>query len=168
MLPARVRIAVAADAPELAALRFESRSEQERARESFAVFERRFIAWLRDSLATGTWRAAVALEGDRVVGCMYLRLVDTVPVPGVILRAWGYVTHAYVAPTSRNRGAGRAMLHFLIREGEALGLVELQVWPSQRAIPLYVRAGFRTPEQQRAGEDPDEPSYVLPLGGKLR
>lgn len=165
---AAIRRGTPDDATALAALRWQSRSDEERHLESLAAFEGRFVAWLRDALARGTWRVAVAQEEARLVGCMYLRRVDTVPVPGIADRCWGYVTHAFVAEPHRDRGIGRDLLDLVLREATAQGLQELHVWPSQGAISLYVRAGFRTPEAQRAAAPPDEPSYVLPLGDKLR
>jgi ribosomal protein S18 acetylase RimI-like enzyme len=158
-----IRHGNAQDAAGLASLRWESRDEAERAREPFDTFAPRFMDWLRHALGSGDWHVAVACAGARIVGCMFLRRVDTVPVPGIRERAWGYVTHAYVTPQWRNRGMGRAMLGQLIEDAKALGLVELHTWPSQGAISLYRRAGFRSPEMQRASVPPDEPSYVLPL-----
>lgn len=155
------------DAHGLGALRWQSRSRAEQSLEAFESFEGRFVRWLRDALASQEWHVAVALDSELLVGCMYLRRVDTVPVPGVDHRAWGYVTHAFVAAEFRNRGIGRAMLARLVSMAEALRLTELHVWPSQRAISLYARAGFLSPEKQRQGTPPDEPSYVLPIGPKL-
>jgi ribosomal protein S18 acetylase RimI-like enzyme len=159
----RIRRGHAQDAAELASLRWASRDESERAHEAFDTFAPRFVGWLQQALLSGDWHVAVACAGPRIVGCMFLRRVDTVPVPGIRERAWGYVTHAYVTPEWRNRGIGRAMLRQLIEDARALGLVELHTWPSQGAISLYTRAGFRSPEMQRASQPPDEPSYVLPL-----
>ena len=158
-----IRRGNAQDAAGLARLRWESRDESERAREPFDTFAPRFVGWLEQALLSHDWRVAVACAGAPLVGCMFLRRMDTVPVPGIRERAWGYVTHAYVTPEWRNRGIGRAMLARLIEDARALGLVELHTWPSQGAISLYRRAGFLSPEAQRASVPPDEPSYVLPL-----
>lgn len=163
-----VRVGTVDDAGQLASLRWSSRSDEERHQESFADFEFRFVAWLRNALASRAWTVAVANEAVQLVGCMYLRQVDTVPVPGIAHRAWGYVTHAFVDERHRNRGTGRALLDVLVHDAVSRGLQELHVWPSQGAISLYVRAGFATPEMQRSADPPDEPSYVLALGGKLR
>lgn len=144
-------------------LRWASRTDAERKLEAFDSFNARFLAWLRTSLESGQWNVAVAESGSELVGCMYLRRVDTVPVPGADSRAWGYVTHAFVAESQRNRGIGRALLGLLIENARSLGLVELQVWPSRGAISLYTRVGFLSPELQRSGTSADEPSYVLSL-----
>jgi hypothetical protein len=55
------------------------------------------------------------------------------------------------------------MLELIIGQARQLQLHELHVWPSVAAVSLYTRAGFLSPEQLRATEPPDEPSYVLPL-----
>lgn len=58
-----------------------------------------------------------------------------------------------------------AMLDLLVREGRAAGLAELHVWPSRGAVSLYARAGFLSPEAQRALDPDEEPSHVLPIAG---
>ena len=160
-----VRMSNGSDARELAALRWQSRTDEERNHESFDLFVARFCQWYADALASECWFAAVAAVEETLVGCMYLRCVDTVPVPGVTWRAWGYVTHAFVIEGRRNSGIGQQLLALLIKRGQILGLKELQVWPSRSAVSLYVRAGFQSPEAQRSAMAPDEASYVLPLAG---
>ena len=162
-MPAIVRFASQLDTSSLAELRWLSRSMQEQDREALSAFAPRFGLWLSDALASGAWNVAVAQVAGGPVGCMYLRKVETVPVPGVDARAWGYVTAAFVKESHRNGGIGREMLAHLILRAREIHLTELHVWPSTRAVSLYVRAGFLSPEQQRASGDPDEPSYVLPL-----
>jgi GNAT superfamily N-acetyltransferase len=160
-----VRFARASDGLELARLRWASRSDAEREREAFVPFCERFNSWLAAALVSDAWHVAVATgAGEQLVGCMYLQAIATVPVPGVALRRWGYVTHAYVDDAHRGRGTGTALLRLLVEQARALRLQELQVWPSARAVSLYTRAGFLSPESQRAGTEPDEPSHVLPLG----
>ena len=160
-----VRLASPDDAGALAHLRWESRSQTERAREPQAGFLLRFRDWFRRVHGKSGWHAAVAQTTAGVCGCMYLQIVPTVPVPGVESRAWGYVTHAFVREEHRRSGLGTAMLELLVRQGREVGLTELHVWPSIRAASLYVRAGFMSPERQRACDPEEEPSYVLPLGG---
>jgi len=164
-MQAAVRSGSAEDATRLARLRWQSRSETERNQEDYEHFEQRFVAWLELGLASGQWHVAVASERERLVGCMFLRLVDTVPVPGIARRSWGYVTHAFVVSELRRQGIGRQLLDRLVAQATELGLHELHVWPSRDAITLYTRRGFRSPEAQRNASPPDEPSYVLRLLG---
>ena len=158
-----VRLATQHDASELAAIRWMSRSTDEQGRESAVAFARRFQAWLNEALTSNAWHAVVAERSSRIVGCMYLRIVDTVPVPGQAHRAWGYVTHAFVRSEHRRLGIGTALLNALVSEARSLKLKELQVWPSNEAISLYSRAGFMSAEQLRAAPSPEEASYVLEL-----
>jgi GNAT superfamily N-acetyltransferase len=164
-LPATVRFAVNEDVHALSLLRWASRSERERATEELQAFSVRFRTWLLDALASQQWHVAVAEgEDSTLLGCMYLHRVQTVPVPGTLSRAWGYVTHAYVTEHSRRAGLGTTLLSLLVARARELGLHELRVWPSPEALSLYVRAGFRSPEAQRA--EGEEPSYALSLGGR--
>lgn len=154
------------DATQLSRLRWESRDYGEKALEPYQSFETRFAAWLVRALQSGEWHVAVASAPESLTGCMYLREVDTVPVPGVDHRRWGYVTHAYVRPARRGRGIGRELLDQIIARASERGLHELHVWPSEAAVSLYTRAGFQSPEMQRQSVPSDEPSYVLPLRAK--
>jgi len=163
VMHAVVRMSNSSDARDLAALRWQSRTDEERSQESFDLFVARFCKWYADAMTSECWFAAVAVVEETLVGCMYLRCVDTVPVPGVAWQAWGYVTHAFVSEGHRNSGIGRQLLALLIKRGQILGLKDLQVWPSRVAVSLYVRAGFQSPEAQRSAMAPDEASYVLPL-----
>jgi len=159
------RFAVPSDATQLARLRWLSRDANELVPYSIDEFSRRFAPWLVDALASGNWHAVVApVSESSVVGCMYLQCINTVPVPGNLNRRWGYVTHAFVESAYRNRGLGREMLDLLIARARSLDLHELHVWPSVPAVTLYTRAGFLSPERLRAQPDPNESSYVLPLG----
>lgn len=158
-----VRFGLTSDAVQLAELRWLSRSCQEQGAETLADFTPSFSAWLVEALGSGSWFVAVAPSNERLLGCMFLQRVATVPVPGVSARHWGYVTHAFVREPHRNRGLGTQLLKLLIQKARQLRLHELHVWPSVPAARLYTCAGFRSPEQQRAAVPPDEPSYVLPL-----
>ncbi len=160
-----VRLATREDATELALLRWESRSDAERGLEDQARFLGRFHDWYQRTHGSPGWCTAVAQTHAGVCGCMYLQVVPTVPVPGMEARAWGYITHAFVRDRQRRAGLGTAMLALLVAQGRLAGLTELHVWPSHDAISLYVRAGFMSPEAQRAFDPDEEPSYVLPLTG---
>ena len=161
-LRAPIRFALEGDGSALAELRWASRNLQEQASESKESFVQRFVHWFGSALRSEAWHVAVAQPiGGQLIGCMYLRVVETVPVPGVSGRAWGYVTHAFVDDQARGAGVGTALLAALINRAESLRLHELHAWPSAAAVSLYARAGFRSPEAQRASGE--EPSHVLLL-----
>jgi GNAT superfamily N-acetyltransferase len=158
-----VRLALPFDVARLAELRWLSREPHEQRAEPLSEFTPRFSAWLVTALESGFWFAAVAPRNTQLAGCMFLQRVATVPVPGVLSRHWGYITHAYVRAPHRNQSLGTSMLELLISQARQLQLHELHVWPSVAAASLYTRAGFLSPEQVRASEPPDESSYVLRL-----
>ena len=160
-----VRLAIPSDATELASLRWLSRSSDERVRQSQENFEREFEQWFARALASGRWCIAVAAAGGgALAGCIYLQVVEKVPVPGDAQRAWGYVTNSFVREGERRAGTGSLMLEFLIASARKLNLELLIVWPSSEAVSFYERAGFLAPEAQRTALPDEEPTFVLHLG----
>lgn len=163
MVSPSVRRATPEDARELARLRWDFRP-QSQAGQDFAAFAEAFEEWLEAALSSGRWMAAVADEGDgHLVGCMFLQSVRQVPDPGAIERAWGYLTHCYVAPGHRGRGIGRQLLDAVASAARALGHAFVIVWPSEESVSLYARAGFREVVEAHAGPD-DHPPLELILG----
>jgi GNAT superfamily N-acetyltransferase len=146
-MTARIRVATAGDAPELSRLRWEFRIEAgtpaTRAAEAFEAEMRDFV---RDVLAKGSaWHAWVAEEDDgRLVGCVWLQLVEKVPHPGRGRweRPVAYVTSMYVEPDRRDEGLGRALLDVAVTFARERGVDGVLLWPSERSVPFYRRAGF--------------------------
>ena len=157
-----VRQATLADSAELARLRWEFRPQDQQA-QGLDEFSREFRGWLVKALTTDTWMAAVADDGnDALVGCIFLGSVSKVPNPGAIDRAWGYVTNSYVAPAHRGQGVGGKLLEVVIAAARERGHEFLIVWPSEEALSLYTRAGFREVADVHAGPD-DYPPLELRL-----
>ena len=144
MSGAEVRRATLEDADELARLRLAFSTELGHAAGAdLAAYRRQYRAWLEGALATGNWHVWVADAGDRLVGKVYLQVVDIVPRPwNPPKRRWGYVTTFYVEPELRNGGIGARLLDEVTALSRSLGLRRLQVWPSERSAPLYRRHGF--------------------------
>lgn len=156
-----VRAATAADAPELARLRWDFRPERHGA-QTLADFSRAFEGWLEGALASGEWTAAVADAGhDGLVGCVFLRSVSKVPDPGAIDRAWGYVTNSYVATSQRGQGLGGRLLEWVIVAAREMGHELLIVWPSEEAVTFYARAGFREVGEAHSGPDDYPPMELI-------
>jgi GNAT superfamily N-acetyltransferase len=141
-----LRPAVAGDADELARLRWEFRIEDDtQASMTFVEFLAGFRRFATRALGDPErWRAWIAEDDGRMVGCVWLQLVERIPHPGLRdgERPIAYVTNMYVAPPLRNGGLGRRLLDAAVgfarerRAGVAI------VWPSERSLPFYERAGF--------------------------
>lgn len=141
-----IRPARLEDADELARLRWEFRIEfGTPASREYDEFLHEFRSFAADAFAEGApWRAWVADEDGRLVGCTWLQLVNKVPHPNRSLheRPIAYVTNMYVDAGHRNLGLGRELLERAIafaRERDVDGVV---LWPSERSRPFYERAGF--------------------------
>ncbi|HZD04830.1 MAG TPA: N-acetyltransferase [Longimicrobiales bacterium] len=155
-----VRRAEPGDAPELARLRWEFRP-QDQPNQEWEAFSQEFEEWLAQALASA-WVVSVADQGDGIlVGCMFLRSVGKVPNPGTRDRAWGYVTNSYVAPTHRGRGIGARLLDVLVGGARERGHEFLIVWPSEKAVSFYARAGFREVVEVHSGADDHSPLELL-------
>jgi GNAT superfamily N-acetyltransferase len=142
----QIRQATVDDGDELARLRWEFRIELgTRAARDRDGFNEEFRAFVSDAFANGSpWRAWVAEDDGRLVGCAWLRLVEKVPHPNRTLeeRPVAYVTNMFVDREHRNSGLGRELLERALefaRERHVDGVV---LWPSERSRRFYERAGF--------------------------
>lgn len=109
---------------------------------SFATM---FADWVRDNAATHT--AFVAVHDGEVVGMAWLAQYRRPPSPERGARVHGDVQSVYVLPSCRDGGVGAALVAALVDEGRRLGLHRLTVQSSERAVPLYARAGFASSER---------------------
>jgi GNAT superfamily N-acetyltransferase len=141
-----IRQARLGDADELARLRWEFRIEfGTPATRDLDAFVQEFRSFTRDAFADGSpWRAWVAEDGGRLVGCAWLRLVEKVPHPNRSLdeRPIAYVTNMFVDADHRNSGLGRELLRRAVDFARERGVDGVVVWPSERSRPFYERAGF--------------------------
>jgi GNAT superfamily N-acetyltransferase len=141
-----VRRGLADDAPTLARLRWRWWVE-ERAAEQIAagvdreVFLDYFTTWTLDHLAT---HLSFVVEVDgRICGMAWLMLANRVPNPRSLDRRMGDVQSVYVVPELRNNGVGGALITAIMAEARARELDRLTVHAAERAMPFYLRAGFR-------------------------
>jgi ribosomal protein S18 acetylase RimI-like enzyme len=142
----RLRLATPNDADELARLRWTFRVEHGTpVARPFDEFVDEFRGFATEVLAEGSaWRAWVAEDGDRLVGCLWLQLVEKVPHPsrGRWERPIGYVTNVYVEPDLRNDGLGSQLMDAALAFAREREVSEIVVWPSERSVSFYRRAGF--------------------------
>jgi GNAT superfamily N-acetyltransferase len=167
MEEASVRRAGPEDAGELARLRWRFRTEHEpEHREPWETFMTWAVPFFGGALSEDRWAMWLAEAGGRAVGCACVGVVDVLPRPNrPEQRAWGYVTNVYVEPEHRG-GLGAALLDEVVRWAERKGLETLVVWPSERSVSLYHRAGFAEPEVLL--ERPTAPQSRTSVGSRGR
>ena len=154
-----IRPANVQDADQLARLRWDFRIEggtpPSTTLDGFVDEMRSFVG---DLLAEGTaWRAWVAEDGARLVGCVWLQVVERVPHPNLRrgARPIAYVTNMYVIPQLRNGGIGRELLDAAVAYARERMASAAILWPSPRSVAFYQRAGFTT----------EDAPLLLPLEG---
>ena len=119
----------------------------------------RFADFAREALTDERWRAWIAQDVGRLVGALWRFTVPRVPQPGRgAPQPLAYVTNVYVEPEYRNDGLGARLLDRAIEASRIEGFSLVMVWPSDRSMTFYGRAGFER------GPDP----LVLDLGGPWR
>jgi GNAT superfamily N-acetyltransferase len=135
MAEIRVRLTDPADIPTIAALR-----AQWTGAVSDGEFEQHVAAWIA---AEGDRRLIwIASLGDEPAGLASLLEYHRMPRPDRLDSRWGYVGNMFVREDLRNRGIGAALLAAIIGESDARGYARLVLSPTERAVPLYRRAGF--------------------------
>jgi N-acetylglutamate synthase-like GNAT family acetyltransferase len=140
----QIRRATAADARELAELRFEFRSTQGLPIESSSEFRSRCEPWMRDRLVLGAaWRCWVGAAEHRIIGTLWLQTIEKIPNPGDEREFHGYLSSIYVSREYRGSGVGTGLLLSCLGECDALGLDAVFLWCTPQSRPLYERHGFQ-------------------------
>src|SRR5262245_28189965 len=155
-----IRLAGPADALALARLRYEFRSGYDPATEAEADFLARCGAWMAARLAPGGhWRCWVAEEADRVVGAIWLQIIEKIPNPVAEAENHGYISNLYVEPSRRGAGLGSRFLETCLRFCEKEAVDAVILWPTPRSRRLYERHGFAAREdllERRLGPIPSQ------------
>jgi GNAT superfamily N-acetyltransferase len=137
------RLAVEADLPALAQMRWDFRSEH---KPPDAMLEAEFLPgcldFLTHSLSSGRWAFWIAEEEGQIVAQAFLEVVAKVPDLHNFVRGFGYVTNVYTRPSYRNQGVGAQLMEYLRAWALVHRLEFLILWPSSRAAPFYARAGY--------------------------
>lgn len=137
-----VRPAVPADAPSLAALRYQFRSGLASAVESQEAFLARGTAWMGRRLSeSGHWRCWVLDQDGAIQGHLWLELIEKVPNPVAEPEYHAYITNLYVLPSARG-GAGSRLLEAALAWCRGQGVDCIILWPTPASRSLYARYGF--------------------------
>ena len=84
----------------------------------------------------------VADNSERIVAHIYIIISHKIPKPGKINRKWGRLSSVRTIPEYRNQGVGSVLMEKVTSWCRELNLEELVVWPSERSVSFYKRAGF--------------------------
>ena len=139
----QIRRAGPDDAAELARLRYEFRTEQRRPTESEAIFRERCRKWMAERLLPeAAWRCWVAVHQEKLVGTLWLQLIEKLPNPGDEPERHGYISSVYVVPAVRRAGVGSALLATALQECNEQELDAVFLWCTPQSRALYQRNGF--------------------------
>jgi GNAT superfamily N-acetyltransferase len=152
---ALIRQATLDDVPELAKLRREFTFEDPPVGGTRADFEAAFREIVGGGLQDGSWVVWVAESEGRIVGHVFVAVVEKVPRPIETLRRIGYVTNVYTRPDHRGRGVGAKLLTATKEWARQDGIEVLIVWPSERSTTFYHRHGFDSPDVPLVWSHPD-------------
>jgi GNAT superfamily N-acetyltransferase len=137
-----IRAAAVEDAGVLAGLRWEFRNAQNPAVEPRAAFVDRCAVWMRRELQEGgAWKAWVAVDGDQIVGHVWLQIVRKIPNPIAEREQLAYLSNLYVIQPARG-GTGTRLLETALDACRALRIDRVVLWPSARSVTLYLGHGF--------------------------
>ncbi|MBS1797430.1 MAG: GNAT family N-acetyltransferase [Acidobacteria bacterium] len=141
------RLADERDFAELARMRRDFREED--GAERAVVDESEFLEICVDFLRSNAESCAywVAAEAGEIVAHLFVQRVALVPRPCRPRDAFGYVTNVYTKPAFRGRGVGTELLKRAVDWARAEDFELLLVYPGERAIDFYRRAGFE-PENE--------------------
>ena len=142
-----IRLAIAADAHELARMRYDFRAAQNPPVESREEFAARCAPWMAARLGRESdWRCWVAEGPAGVVGHLWIQLIEKIPNPAPELEFHAYITNVYVAPESRGSGLGRQLMEAALAFCRESGVDSVILWPTSRSRTLYARHGFTVPD----------------------
>ncbi len=138
----RYRTATVEDLPELVRMRWAFRTEDEPPTVDPEDFVRECTAFLTLGLTEGDWVYWVAETEGAIVAHVFVHTIRKVPSPRQLGVAYGYVTNVYTKPEYRNSGVGSALLKKVEEWARQQDLEFLILWPSERSVPFYERAGY--------------------------
>ena len=131
----RVRPSDPADAPALAALRWEFRTALEPEVTPERGFRERCAAWMAARLARpDQWRCWLAEDDAGVpLGTVWVQFLEKLPNPVHEPELHAYLTSFYVRPAARNGGVGSALLEAALAACAARCTDTVFLWPRNEA-----------------------------------
>ena len=139
-----IRPATPEDAPALARMRYAFRASLGEAVEDEATFVARCTEWMAGALSNaGSWRCLVAADGaGKIIGHVWLMLIEKIPNPVVELERHAYISNVFVRQEQRSQGLGTRLMDMAIAYCREHGVDSVILWPTSRSRSLYARHGF--------------------------
>lgn len=138
----QIRLAIPTDAPKLAQLRYAFRSITGQDTESESEFLKRCESWMNFRLQRSHWRCWIAEDEARVIGALWLQLIEKIPNPTSEPEFHAYITNVFVDESSRGLGIGSQLLNTALAFGKQQSVHSVILWPSEKSRTLYQRHGF--------------------------
>ena len=138
-----IRLAVALDAPSLAALRYDFRSSNRAAIEEKSKFVERCAVWMAQNLKEGSsWQCWVAEHEQNLIGTLWLKLIEKIPNPAAEPECHGYISNFYLSESWRGQGIGSRLLATVLDWCKSHRVHTVILWPTEQSRRLYERYGF--------------------------
>ena len=145
--PVTIRMATAADALLLAGFRYRFRSRLDTAQECEEEFVRRCHLWMEERLEQGgVWKCWIAEQGRAAVGNLWMQIIEKIPNPTDEPEKHAYVTNFFVLEEVRGQGVGSRLLSAALAWAKEQGAHAVILWPTEQSRSLYLRYGFKVPE----------------------
>ena len=134
------------DAQALAHLRYEFRSSIGEALVNEDEFVDRCSQWMSKRLnGLGPWHCWVAVDKARIVGNLWLQIIEKIPNPIDEPEYHGYITNVFVQESARGRGLGSKLLTTSLEFCKEERVHQIVLWPAQGSIEFYLQHGFSEP-----------------------
>jgi len=137
-----IRIANPDDAPALAKLRYQFRSTTWGDVENDSEFLSRCEQWMQEHLQQSNWRCWVAEDDQKIIGALWLQLIEKIPNPTSEPEFHAYITNVFVHEAARGQGIGSRLVDEAISFCKQKRVHAVILWPSERSRSLYERHGF--------------------------
>ncbi len=92
------------------------------------------------------WQCWVAERNQKLIGAVWLQLVEKIPNPRAETEQHAYLTNFYIDESARGQGLGSRLLRNVIEWCESRDVHAVILWPTERSRSLYQRHGFAVRE----------------------
>jgi GNAT superfamily N-acetyltransferase len=144
------RLASPADSAQLAEMRWNFRIERhpEAVNMTRETFLEACTAFYQRVLAGDGWSCWLAEENGTILSTIFIERVERIPTPKSLISDLGYITNVYTRPAYRQKGIGAELMKHVQDWARTQDLDRLFLWPSERAVPFYLRGGFTMETQE--------------------